>query len=270
MFRRAVNLYQPQQQQLFTLLSQEYDNGPNSCRIATTHFNTLFRPGETVAFSPHGIAIGTDKWIDYTHCAIWHPPVISITREELNTVCWRSWQQLINSEIRYSNSLFKYRGDNLFHQQLATLLQQGRQAIITSIKNNLDPTPAMRSLIGLGIGLTPSGDDWLCGFSMIFFLPGHPGEKYRPFLIDALASGKPKTTLLSAITLEHHLQHRYREHVGEFITTLLSNNRQAIKPAIQKIKEIGSSSGCDMLCGIADACALTAEIGEHYVRQDSD
>nr|WP_255464871.1 DUF2877 domain-containing protein [Pantoea multigeneris] len=128
----------------------------------------------------------------------------------------------------------------------------------------------MRSLIGLGIGLTPSGDDWLCGFSMIFFLPGHPGEKYRPFLIDALASGKPKTTLLSAITLEHHLQHRYREHVGEFITTLLSNNRQAIKPAIQKIKEIGSSSGCDMLCGIADACALTAEIGEHYVRQDSD
>ncbi|WP_342222414.1 DUF2877 domain-containing protein, partial [Escherichia coli] len=35
--------------------------------------------------------------------------------------------------------------------------------------------------------------------------------------------------------------------------------------AIEKIKHIGSSSGCDMLYGMADGCALSQTYGGNYV-----
>ncbi|MDR4047213.1 MAG: DUF2877 domain-containing protein, partial [Citrobacter sp.] len=38
---------------------------------------------------------------------------------------------------------------------------------------------------------------------------------------------------------------------------------------ITDIKNIGSSSGCDMLYGMADACALSHRSGGNYVDQDS-
>ncbi|EFC8738594.1 acyl-CoA synthetase FdrA [Escherichia coli] len=34
-------------------------------------------------------------------------------------------------------------------------------------------------MIGLGIGLTPSADDYLTGLALILFIPGHPSEKYK-------------------------------------------------------------------------------------------
>ncbi|MGQ7031126.1 zinc-binding dehydrogenase [Escherichia coli] len=44
-FARAVNIALPARQQLLTLLCEEYDNAPNSCRLALTHFDDLFRHG---------------------------------------------------------------------------------------------------------------------------------------------------------------------------------------------------------------------------------
>ncbi|EPE7118241.1 DUF2877 domain-containing protein, partial [Escherichia coli] len=38
---------------------------------------------------------------------------------------------------------------------------------------------------------------------------------------------------------------------------------------VTDIKNIGSSSGCDMLYGMADACALSHRSGGNYVNQDS-
>jgi len=34
-------------------------------------------------------------------------------------------------------------------------------------------------MMGLGIGLTPSADDYLTGLALILFIPGHPAEKYK-------------------------------------------------------------------------------------------
>ncbi|MCS1331000.1 DUF2877 domain-containing protein, partial [Escherichia coli] len=36
-FSHAVNLLIPEQQRLLTLLSEDCDNAPNSCRLALTH-----------------------------------------------------------------------------------------------------------------------------------------------------------------------------------------------------------------------------------------
>lgn len=76
-------------------------------------------------------------------------------------------------------------------------------------------------MMGLGIGLTPSADDYLTGLALILFIPGHPAEKYKEEFYLGLQRGKNNTTLLSAITLEAALQQRCRENIHRFIHNII-------------------------------------------------
>ena len=77
--------------------------------------------------------------------------------------------------------------------------------------------------------------------------------------------GRNNTTLLSAITLEAALQQRCRENIHRFIHNIIYDIPGNATQAIEKIKHIGSSSGCDMLYGMADGCALSQTYGGNYV-----
>lgn len=253
---------------LYTLLSDEYDNAPNSCRIALRHCDRIFSPGEWVQFSHSGIEVGQNKWIDFSHCHLWQQPGLYLSAESLAQVAWQYWGHCINQHTICGNSLFYYYGDNIFYQEMAVLLQRNRDALLMAIRRNENPDEAIRSLIGLGIGLTPSGDDYLVGLCTILLLPGHPAYKYRESFLAVLETAKQKTTLLSAITLEAAINQRYRQVISNLIEKIVRNDRQLIIHTINEIKKIGSSSGCDMLHGIADACLLTSYFGEKYAHQD--
>ncbi|HAY5606841.1 TPA: DUF2877 domain-containing protein, partial [Escherichia coli] len=116
-----------------------------------------------------------------------------------------------------------------------------------------------------GIGLTPSADDYLTGLVLILFISGHPAEKYKEEFYLGLQRGRNNTTLLSAITLEAALQQRCRENIHRFIHNIIYDIPGNATQAIEKIKHIGSSSGCDMLYGMADGCALSQTYGGNYV-----
>ncbi|WP_252858786.1 oxamate carbamoyltransferase subunit AllH family protein, partial [Shigella sonnei] len=74
-----------------------------------------------------------------------------------------------------------------------------------------------------------------------------------------------KRSYLSAITLEAALQQRCRENIHRFIHNIIYGVPGNSTQAIEKIKHIGSSSGCDMLYGMADGCALSQTYGGNYV-----
>lgn len=247
---------------LYTLLSDSCDNAPNSCRLALRRCDGVFHPGQRVWFYPHGIEIGADKWIDFSTCQLWQPCRLFLTAADIHRISWRAWSQKIERQINNSSSLFYYRGANLFYREMARQLQHYRQELLNALRRGGDPQPAILNLLGAGTGLTPSGDDWLVGFIAIYLLPGHPGEKYRQTFLTALEEGKEKTTLLSAITLDAAIQQRYRQRIMCFIQAIISNQDFLITAAMKEMKKIGASSGCDMLCGIADACALTPYCGE--------
>lgn len=268
-FSRAVNLFIPETQQLLTLLSESCDNAPNSCRLALTQCNTLFRPGEQVQFSDSGIAVGEDKWIDTTSCQRWLAPKWALTAEQFQQIPWLRWSETLHQQLQENETLFLYRGDNLFYQEIARVLQQRRQDLYQALVQQNNVENAVAQFIGLGIGLTPSADDYLAGLGIILFIRGHPAEKYREAFLSALSRARNNTTLLSAVTLEAAFQQRYRECIGRFITSLMTEPDKLTIQHITDIKNIGSSSGCDMLFGMADACALSHWSGGNYVNQDS-
>ncbi|MBJ3592307.1 DUF2877 domain-containing protein [Salmonella enterica subsp. enterica serovar Saintpaul] len=259
----------PQQQRLFTLLSECCDNAPNSCRLALTHCEDLFRPGERVSFTQSGIVVGNDKWIETACSQEWQMPQWMPTAERFAAVCWRHWAEVIRQQLHHDDTLFLYQGDNPFYQEIARELQRRRQILITALLRGENISAAVRDLIGLGIGLTPSSDDYLVGLSTIIFINGHPLSQYRNRFLTALQTAGNNTTLLSKITLEEAFHQRYRERVTRLVTHIITEQQHVATQFITDIKNIGSSSGCDMLYGMADACALSHRSGGNYVDQDS-
>lgn len=268
-FSRAVNLFVPGPQRMLTLLCADYDNAPNSCRLALTHFDNLFRPGQPVRFLDSGIAFGESGWIETSQCRRWQMTKPKLSDERLRHIPWRRWSQTLRQQLHDDETLFLYRGNNPFHQEISRQLQQRRRALLAALQQGDEITPAVSSMLGLGIGLTPSADDYLVGLSVILLLPGHPGEKYRNDFLLALQRAGNNTTPLSAITLEAALNQRYRESIARFIHYLLNEPASFSIEAIADIKNIGSSSGCDMLYGMADACALSQTYGGNYVSQNN-
>lgn len=255
---------------MVTLLSRDCDNGPNSCRLALEHCHTLFHPGEQVSFHAFGIDIGSDKRIDFSRCILWQPDALYLSPLIIKETNWQVLADIIHASIQNSSSLFYFRGDNFFYQETSRLLTLHRKRLIHALSAGScdDIENEIVAMIGLGIGLTPSGDDYLAGLSAFLFLDGHPACKYRHLFISALRKGERKTTPLSAITLHETISQRYREVIYRFINQIVSGDLSNIQQAINNIKKIGSSSGCDMLCGMADAFALTQGDGGNHVNQD--
>lgn len=264
-----MNLFIPQQQRLFTLLSERCDNAPNSCRLALTHCDDLFYPGESVSFTGTGIAVGNDKWIETPGCQPWQTPRWTPDAASLDAVRWRDWEAVIRQRLRRDDTLFLYQGDNPFYQEITRQLLNRRRVLMTALRTGENIAAAVSHLIGLGIGLTPSSDDYLAGLSTIIFIPRHPLNKYREDFLAALQKAGNNTTLLSKITLEEAFQQRYRENVARLVTHIITGQPRVAGQCITDIKNIGSSSGCDMLYGMADACALSHRTGGNYVDQDS-
>ena len=268
-FSRAVNLLIPEQQQLLTLLSEDCDNAPNSCRLALTHCEDLFHSGEWVSFSESGIAVGNDKWIETSGCLRWRIPRWTPDTVSLAAVYWQRWEGVIRQQLTSDDTLFLYQGDNPFYQEITRQLLNRRQRLLTALHTGENISTAVSYLIGLGIGLTPSSDDYLVGLSTILFIPGHPLRKYREDFLAALQCAGNNTTLLSKITLEEAFHQRFRESVGRPVKHIITEQHPVSTQYIIDIKNIGSSSGCDMLYGMADACALSYRSGGNYVDQDS-
>lgn len=264
-----MNLLIPEQQRLLTLLSEGCDNAPNSCRLALTHCEDLFLPGEQVRFTESGIAVGNDKWIETAGCLPWQMPPWTPDAASLAAIRWQRWEEVIRQQLSSDDTLFLYQGDNPFYQEITRQLLNRRQTLLAALHTGENISTAVSHLIGLGIGLTPSSDDYLVGLSTILFIPEHPLGKYREEFFAALQCAGNNTTLLSKITLEEAFHQRYRESVGRLLNHIITEQQPVATQYITDIKNIGSSSGCDMLYGMADACALSRRSGGNYVDQDS-
>lgn len=139
--------------------------------------------------------------------------------------------------------------ESLYMNAVQTILLQFRQAIGDSAKM----ADTLCRLIGLGIGLTPSGDDFLCGFlaglrmssSVSSQILTVKSDNFRQILEKKICSHLNRTNEISAAFL-------HCAALGQFsipIHLLLSSEITA-EQIYQAFSGIGHSSGIDTLCGI--------------------
>lgn len=115
-----------------------------------------------------------------------------------------------------------------------------------------DAAKHLAGLIGLGIGLTPSGDDFLCGVLAGLILRREENHPFAHALCREITSRRFDTNDISRAFLDCSVQHHFSLAVNS-LTDLPSADR-----ILNVFSDIGHSSGIDTLCGVA--YGLSAEV----------
>jgi hypothetical protein len=112
-----------------------------------------------------------------------------------------------------------------------------------------------RALVGLGRGLTPSGDDFVG--ALLFVLRRVPGERSQSFAQDACAEAwgwADRTNAISFALLVDHAAGHGNAFEHEIVSGLFAADPVAgLRTAVGRLVRIGHSSGWDQLAGMVAA-----------------
>ena len=107
---------------------------------------------------------------------------------------------------------------------------------------------AAQQLAGLGIGLTPAGDDYIMGAILAAWIL-HPPKIAKALAENIAAIAAPLTTSLSAAWLRSAGRGEAGILWHEFFDALISGNSAHIQESVEKILAVGETSGADALSG---------------------
>ena len=118
---------------------------------------------------------------------------------------------------------------------------------------------AAKRVLGLGHGLTPSGDDFLGG--ILFALKHAPRDAWRvelPGVLDNLhLAARTATNVISAALLDDMIAGASYRALHELLAALQRNALPQIARTTQALLRVGASSGADMLAGVLIALVTT-------------
>lgn len=123
---------------------------------------------------------------------------------------------------------------------------------------------AVSGLIGLGPGLTPSGDDMIAGLLIALHATGRT-ETAATLAAFVRATPPHATSKLSRALLEAAIAGHPSEAMHQLIEALLTSDTAALPLAFARLESIGHTSGSDMLAGAL--LALTSVAGAQSSRK---
>lgn len=109
-----------------------------------------------------------------------------------------------------------------------------------------DPA-AVRSLLGLGPGLTPLGDDVLCGWLATAVASRHP--RLDEIRSTVALEARDRTTTLSATLLSCASRGEGVPQFRALLSGVASENRSVVEQAVDLILRVGETSGEGLLLG---------------------
>lgn len=123
---------------------------------------------------------------------------------------------------------------------------------------------AAQKLIGLGLGLSPSADDALSGFTAALWWVSHSlgkGINRVKKINEIVASCSGTTTLLSQQLLRHAAKGETNERVGELLESILAGTPPNVETGVEEVLKIGETSGVDMMVGLLLGLEIGLEAG---------
>lgn len=135
------------------------------------------------------------------------------------------------------------------------LVDRARTAAEQTLRG--DPADAVRTLVGLGPGLTPSGDDALSGALLTLRATGHDQAGRR--LAGAMRRTWHRTTSISASLLDAAARGYATPAVTDLFRAVSAGDAAAVTRCLPAVLAVGHSSGADLVAGTAGAVlALTS------------
>ena len=261
-FNQVINIID-EKGSMLSIASKEIDNAPFTMRvdnkeeIGFKEFN--LNAGGLVIKEKNGIAIDNKLRINILCATLW-----LMNRSVINTM---SAENLAKNLQIYNNILCAVGSDGgckYFYMKhllrnnsyIPDIIERELSTAIIKFLNTLEKKQRdrTRDLIGMGIGLTPSGDDFITGFITVFASIDIPCV-HAIFLdiVNELEKNKILTTAVSKQMISVAVNGESRENIYNFIQALLSNKPMQFNRATYQLFSIGSSSGTDISIGVVTA-----------------
>lgn len=249
-FRRALNLVAPDGS-LLTIHSRDGLHGPGSLLTDLEDCRLLGKVGDEIEISSSSINLD-GRLVKLDTCVFYSSRRLPIqTQPKIIAVDW------LEKELskKATSSSFWSQADDYFSQAISKKLNLARRDFLqdpNSIKS-------ASQLIGLGIGLTPTGDDYLLGFLAVTKLSAHrTGATNRlPGNIRELMT---RTTRISQHFLKAATENQFSDLTYDFLVSM--ENGQKDQKALEALMSYGASSGSDIATGMLDAWKILTKTGE--------
>lgn len=264
-YRQACNI-ETRQGTLVTLLSQGLGNLPHAIRCMLPHpvdFQARCSAGQTVVadraclrIPPAGMALhlsGATTW----RCALAACDVGAGSEQTLRSLVD------VRGTLREHAPAGGFAPLLLRDGQPSSALDQAMQRLLrqalpvlgraTSSADADIAAQALGQLVGLGPGLTPSGDDFIVGYLAALWSRSLLEPALRSLLaglaepIERLAAG---TNLISRQFLLDAVAGEFSEALADLVSAMGVNDARRIRAAAARVVRIGHSSGADSLAGL--------------------
>lgn len=117
----------------------------------------------------------------------------------------------------------------------------------------LDLTSSLKKLIGLGVGLTPSGDDFIVGLLSFLTVCENTDPIFSELVVSirtSISNSLKNTTDVSSEFLYYACKNEFSELIHDLYEKVQLFDRKQVMVSMLRFCQFGHSSGNDVLCGI--------------------
>ena len=163
----------------------------------------------------------------------------------------RGYEPLGDASEERVSAIYEYVKEKGSEQGILDFIKKNRVGCSDAIEGlHKGDINAAVKLIGLGRGLTPSGDDFLCGFFAVLNALSIPAVSLREAVFDNL----DRTTLISAAYISAVLGRRYFTVYDRAVRAIFGEGD--FKEDVDFVLAMGASSGTDTMIGALTAARM--------------
>ncbi|WP_042477464.1 DUF2877 domain-containing protein [Bacillus ndiopicus] len=261
-FKRTINITCLDDNELYTIGCEGIDNAPNTLIVNLRSFEDFeIGTGNQVYINDTTISIGNKLSIPIKGVKLWESilPAYPANTNALQSNLLKM-RQYIESHGQNGGIKRKPFAENSFEHELERMIHE-RTNLLKSALMQQELIEAQRhaiSLLGLGPGLTPSGDDFLVGLFAVLCIRNSPCASYTSICGEIVQKAKTATNEISYMAIKKASEGLVRESLISLLVALLYGNEEELTKSLQQVLNIGSSSGTDIALGIL--CGLEVNI----------
>ncbi|WP_053368878.1 DUF2877 domain-containing protein [Bacillus sp. FJAT-27245] len=264
-FHRTVNIKCLENEELYTIACSQIDNGPNTLVIEEERLNDIYLAiNAPVNAENERLTIGNQLVVSIEQASLWESslPDFPANLEKLfqNMSKMKKYidlhgkgggvQKRVQPQSPFEAELSKMLEERIFILYEAILKKEFSKATASAIR-----------LIGLGPGLTPSGDDFLVGLFTAMNIPNSPIFENRELAGQVVRDAKSLTNDISFMALKKASQGHVRESINHLVKSIFTGGDEELILSLNKVLSIGSTSGTDIALGIYYGLEANRKIG---------
>ncbi|MFO1445385.1 DUF2877 domain-containing protein [Bacillus sp. Bva_UNVM-123] len=253
-FNRTFNIKSRDNEELFTVASREVDNAPNTLIIDTENFKGVgLLVNELVVARNQLLHIGNKLTISIENSKKWASVLPNYPKDEQVTITnLRKVKEFIDIHGKGGGVKLDLTSDNLFAREVSRVLHEQSRFLLQELSSSRIDKALQHAvtILGLGPGLTPSGDDFLVGLFTAFYIKDSPYSSYQSFCKEVVKKAKTLTNEISYMALEKASIGKVRESIIQLVHSIINGSEEELILSLNKVLTIGSSSGTDIALGL--------------------